>query len=291
VSLASVQEFYRPEDHDGVVQLLEQHSDSVLIVAGGTFLHGLIARGLLTGIEALIDIQHLGLDYIRSPPEGFEIGAMTTFAQIKASPDVQNNAWLGAIKDAVEYPPVQVMNAATIGGCVASSCPFFDLPVSLLALNGTVNVHGTAGRREIGLEDFFPGLFENALSSSEFITSLRIPPGNVNAASAFTKLETNANDLAIVNVAVSLRTDGAGNCETARVFIGGGVGEAPVRSPGAESTLTGAALDDDLFVKAGKAAALDVDPMTDHRASAAYRTAMVKVLLERTLKRVLDRLS
>jgi len=290
VSLASVQEFYRPEDHDGVVRLLEQHPDSVLIVAGGTFLHGLIARGLLTGIEALIDIQHLGLDYIRTLPDGLEIGATTTFAQIKASPDVQNDAWLGAIKDTVEYPPVQVMNAATIGGCVASSCPFFDLPVSLLALNGTVNAHGTAGHREIDLEDFFPGLFENALNSSEFVTSVRVPPGNVNATSAFTKLETNANDLAIVNVAISLTTDGAGNCESARVFIGGGVGEAPVRAPSAESALTGAALNADLFAKAGEAAALDVDPMTDHRASAAYRTAMVKVLLERTLKRAVDRL-
>ncbi|HJP36578.1 MAG: FAD binding domain-containing protein [Gammaproteobacteria bacterium] len=291
MSLAGVEAFYRPDAPEGVVELLEKHSDSALIVAGGTFLHGLIARGLLTGIEALIDIQHLGLDYINNSADGTEIGAMTRFSAIKASPEVQSQAWLGAIRDAVEYPPAQVMNAATVGGCVASSCPFFDLPVSFLALNAIVNVHGPAGRRDIELEAFFPGLFENALDPAEFVTSLRVAPTSANTASAFTKLETNANDLALVNVAVSLATNGAGKCEEARVFVGGGVGETVVRAPSAEQTLTGAVLGPAIFTQAGDAAKADVDPIADHRASAEYRTAMVKVLLERTLQRAADRLS
>ncbi len=100
VALTSVETFYSPEDDKTVIDLLEKHRDSVLIVAGGTFLHGLVSRGLLTGIDALIDIQKLGLDHIQSGADGFEIGAMTKFAQLKASADIQNTAWLGAIKDA-----------------------------------------------------------------------------------------------------------------------------------------------------------------------------------------------
>ena len=64
MALTSVESFHSPTDISAVVQLLQRHEDSALIIAGGTFLHGLASRGLLTGIEALIDIQNLGLDNI-----------------------------------------------------------------------------------------------------------------------------------------------------------------------------------------------------------------------------------
>ena len=103
---------------------LQRHEDSALIVAGGTFLHGLAARGLLTGIEALIDIQGLGLDNIAADPDNLVIGATTRLAQLEASEQIQQEAWLGAVKDAIYYPPVQIMNAATVGGfCRVSLSP------------------------------------------------------------------------------------------------------------------------------------------------------------------------
>jgi CO/xanthine dehydrogenase FAD-binding subunit len=181
------------------------------------------------------------------------------------------------------------MNAATAGGCVASSCPYFDLPVSLLVLDAKVVAQGPAGSREIGLESFFPGPFENALDPAEFVTGLRVPrPGNTTT-SAFTKLETNANDLAIVNVAVSLETDGAGNCERACAFVNG-VGGTPARLPSAEGVLAGAVLGKDVFASAGEAAKTDVEPFADHRASAEYRSVMIGVLLQRTLESAAGRL-
>ena len=64
MALTSVETFYQPEDKHRVIELLQEHEDSAMIIAGGTFLHGLISRGLLYGIEALIDIQKLGLDFV-----------------------------------------------------------------------------------------------------------------------------------------------------------------------------------------------------------------------------------
>lgn len=290
MALTSVQTFYLPEDEATVVELLGKHAGRALIVAGGTFLHGLISRGLLTGIEALIDIQKLGLNTINPGSEGLEIGATTKLSQLKASGSTQQNPWLGAVQDATEYPPVQVMNSATVGGCVASSCPFFDLPVSFLALNSVVTARGPGGIRDIPLDEFFTGLFETALEPDEFVTGMRLPKADGNTVSAFMKMETNANDLAILNVAVCLTTGGDGSCRKARVFIGGGVGEAPVRSPSAERVLQGAPLSDEVFKQAGEAAQSDVDPISDHRASAAYRKAITRVLVERTLCRSRGRL-
>ena len=291
MALTSVESFHSPTDIPTVVQLLLQHEDSALIIAGGTFLHGLASRGLLTGIEALIDIQNLGLDDVSVGNDNVVIGATTRLAQLEANAAIRSEAWLGAIKDAVTYPPVQIMNSATVGGSVASACPLFDLPTGFLALDGVVQAHGPEGSRDIPLETFFAGLFENSLAPAEFVTAISLPRAPSNSASAFIKLETNANDLAIVNVAVALTLEGSGFCSQARVFVGGGTGETPVRAGAAEQLLTGARLEEDVINAAAAAAQTDVDPISDHRASKAYRSAMVKVLTEKALRKAMARLT
>ncbi len=291
MALSSVQTYYSPDSEAEVVRLLDKHEDSALIVAGGTFLHGLSSRGLLMGIEALIDIQNLRLDSIQTDDGSLGLGATTRFEQLKTRLSPMHAPWLGAVLDALEYPPVQVLNAATIGGCIASSCPFFDLPVSFLALNGTVQIMGPAGVRETPLEGLYTGLFETALEGNEFIRGIRLQAPATSAASAFLKLESNANDLAILNLAISVSLDGSGRCSGVRVFAGGGVGEVPVRLSGAEQVLVGARLDDETLTAASQAALQDVDPISDHRASAEYRKAMTGVLTRRVLQAIRERLA
>ena len=291
MALNNLQEYHLPEDNNTVVELLGKHQDGAMIIAGGTFIHGLIARGLVTDVEALIDVSRLGLNYVKSDSGNLKLGATTKFIELQASDEIMNNPHYGAIKDALEYPPTQVKNSATIGGCVSASCPFFDLPTSFLSLNTTVTAQGSNGTRDIPLDDFFSGLFENVLEADEFMTELSVPAASNKAASAFIKLETNANDLAILNAATYVEVDGSGKCTSARVYVGGGVGETPERSASAESALTGQELSDELCVQAGQAAQGDVDPLSDHRASAEYRKAMTKVLVERALKQTLSRLS
>ena len=292
MALTSVKSFHSPADASSVVRLLQQHEDSALIVAGGTFLHGLDARGLLTGIEALIDIRGLGLDSIAGSPDEVTIGATTRLAQLEENTTIRQEAWLGAVKDAISYPPVQIMNAATVGGSIASACPLFDLPTSFLALNGVVRAHGPDGSRDISLEAFFSGLFENSLAPAEFVTAIRLPaPASpANSSSAFIKLETNANDLAIVNAAVALTLDDANQCEQVRIFIGGGTGETPVRAASAERLLTRTVMDDAATRDAREAVQADVDPISDHRASGEYRTHMAGVLVEQALHGAMARL-
>ena len=291
MALTSVQSFHSPEDSKAVVELLGKYEDSALIVAGGTFLHGLVSRGLLAGIEALISIEKLGLNQISADADSISIGATTTLGQLRDSEQVQQQAWLGAVKDAMTYPPVQIMNSGTIGGSISSSCPFFDFPVTLLAVNGTVSAEGPNGARSIPLDEFFAGLFENSLADAEIVTGVTIPVAASGTTSAFIKMETNANDLAIINLAVSLATDGNDVCNEARIFVGGGVGETPVRASAAESVLKGATLDENTIEKAGQAVADELEPLSDHRASAEYRKAMGKVLLKRAIASALARLA
>jgi len=198
---------------------------------------------------------------------------------------------MGAIKDALTYPPAQIRNVGTVGGNIAAACPFFDLPTALLALDAVVKAEGPGGGRELALPEFFAGLFENSLASDEYVAEVLVPQPAANASSAFLKLETNANDLAILNVAVNITMGKSGVCDEARVAVGGGVGETVVRSPSAEAALNGQKLTEDIMKKAGEAVAADIDPLSDHRASAEYRSLIAQVFTTRALDRALSRLN
>lgn len=290
MALRKLKEFCVPERMEEAVALLEKYGSSAMILAGGSFIRGIEARGFLSEVEALIDIRKLGLDGLSSGSDELRVGAMASFAQLKQASEVQTAAWLGTVKDALTYPPLQIKNVATVGGCLAASCPFFDLPVAFMALDGRVTAISAAAKREIGLGGLFTGLFENSLARNEIISELILPRNSSRSASAFIKLEGNANDLAIVNVAASLTIDALGLCREARVVLGGGVGNRVVRSPSAEMLLQGHDLTDERLQLAAEAVGQDINPTTDHRASAGYRLTVAKVLARRTLSRARDRL-
>lgn len=291
MTLRGVRAYHTPENQQAVVELLSEHGDGALIVAGGSFVHGLIARGLLTELDGIVDVGRLPLAYVRSGADGVRIGATTRFIDIQRDPGVQSSPALGALRDALAHPPQQVLNAATVGGCVAASCPFFDVPIALLALDARVTAFGTSGERTIALADFFTGLFDNALADGEIVTEVHLPAPAGRSASGFAKLEANANDLAILNAAASVSVDREGRCTAARIFVGGGVGETPVRAVSAEQALIGQPLTEASCSNAGRAGRDDVTPISDHRATASYRSSVVAPFIKRALLQARARLA
>jgi CO/xanthine dehydrogenase FAD-binding subunit len=273
MALPELQEFCLPTSPAEVSELMEKYGDSALLVAGGTFLHGLEARGFLSGVEALIDLRKLGLDTLQPEKGGIRAGATVNFAALQ-----------------LDYPPVQIMNLATVGGSIASSCPFFDIPTAFQALDGEVTVNGRAGSRRLPLDQVYSGLFENSLESDEYIVSLFLPKQDNKTASSYLKLETNANDLALVGAAVRISLGWTGKINDARVVLGGGLHETCVRSAAAEAVLNGQRPGDELFAQAAAAIAADIDPISDHRGSAEYRAHIGKVYVERALNKALQRL-
>ncbi len=290
MALAKAKEFLRPESGREVVELLDKYGNKALILAGGTFLHGLDARGLVSEVDALIDLHKVGLSYVRLEGGVLAIGATTTFTELGDADPVKGMPELGAVRDALQYPPAQIRNMATVGGCVASASPLFDLPVAFLALDGAVKALGPRGPREIRLHKFFLDYFEHALERNELLTEVRLPKLPPRSASAFLKLKTNANDLALLNVGVRITADESGICREARVVVGGGVGRVPIRAVSCEDLLKGRRPSQELLHESAQAVSLDLHPISDHRASAQYRTAMAKVFVRRALNRTIARL-
>jgi len=289
MALTKLKGFYQPSTLREAAGLLHKHADNALIIGGGTFIHGLVARGLINDVEYLVDLSSLGLNDIDVSKKLVSFGASTTFAEIEANKLICESILLGSINDAIAYPPPQIKHAATIGGCVAASCPFLDLPISLLALDASAVVMGRFFKRKIKFEDLFVSLFGHSMKSGEFIANIILPHPELPTASAFQKLETNANDLAILNCAVRISIDN-GLCVDARVFIGGGVGETPFRSLEVEQALNNRPLSMEVFSNAASLVNESFDPLSDHRASSDYRKAMAGVFVKRCLVKVAERL-
>lgn len=290
MGLESLKEYCTPESMPEAMRLLDRYRDAALIMAGGTFVRGLDARGLLSGVEAVVDIRALGLEGIQVSAEGIRVGATTRFASLERSDELHSQPWAAAAHDALTRPPLQIRNAATIGGALATSCPFFDVPVALMALDTQVSTHGPQGARSFDLVELFAGIFQNALAPGEFITGILLPRPTVPSASAFQKIGGNANDLAIVNAAAAVTLDGNGRFGDVRVVLGGGVGDKPVRASSAEEVLRGSKPDEALLLRAAQQVQKDIEPMTDHRGSAAYRATVAKVLVQRVLTNAVERL-
>ena len=289
MALPELKDFYLPEQPGEVASLFEKYEDAALFVAGGTFIHGLEARGLLGGVQALVDLRRMGLDAIAADERGFRVGATVNFARLAALAEMDLPAF-GALRDALACPPPQILNMATVGGSIAAACPFFDVPASLLALDAVVDVAGGGGPRALPLAEVYTGVFVNSLAVGEYIASVFFPRQGARVTSSYLKLETNANDLALVGVAVRVTLDGAQRISDARVVLGGGLNETHVRSSRAEAVLNGEKASDELFDRAAMAIATEVRPMADHRCSAEYRAAMGKVYVRRALQCAIERL-
>lgn len=290
MELLNLKNFLRPADVASAKDLLQKNQENTMILGGGTFVHGLVARGLVSHVETLIDVTSLPLNYIRKEGAFWKIGATTRYIDLERSSEIHADPYFGGISDALKYPPAQVRHAATIGGNLAASCPFFDMPVVMLAMGASVVAQGASGVRTIPLTDLYLSLFQTTLNQGEFISDVLIPISSGRVGTAYEKLETNANDLSLISAGVCIKLDGL-KCEKVSIYIGGGIGETPFRCEQAEQVLTGKTVDHELILDSAGKAMEEVDPISDHRASADYRRAMTRIMVRNTLSKAVERIS
>ena len=123
------------------------------------------------------------------------------------------------------------------------------------------------------LADYFTGYRQSVLRPGELIRSVRIPLPLARI-SAFHKIAKRRFD-DISSVAVALAVDVEdGVVSRARIGLGG-VAATPVRAVATEDALTGQPWTEDTVRRAASIMAAEGTPLDDHRASAAYRSAML----------------
>jgi xanthine dehydrogenase small subunit len=111
----------------------------------------------------------------------------------------------------------------------------------------------------------------------ELIKTVRIPLPLAEL-SAFHKIaKRRFDDISSIAVAFALRLNGD---QVSSVRIGlGGVAATPLRAGGTEELLTGQRWTREVVAAAAESLAQEGTPLDDHRASAGYRTAMLRQAL------------
>lgn len=276
-------EYVRATSLPDAVGLLERTGARVL--AGGTDLvpwlrDDLIEPTLLVDIKAIPGLAEIGLGGSR-----LTIGALVTFSELIGSQVVREHAPILA-EMAGQVASTGVRNRATIVGNLCSAVPSLDAGPALMVYDGEVGVTGPEGDRSVPLDDWFVGPRTTRLRAGEVATGITLALPAARHAGVFLKLSRySGEDLAQANLAILATADR----EYRLAF--GAVAPAPFRARRIEEVLNGRDLDESLLEAAAQLVAEEIAPITDIRATAAYRTHMCCVMLRRGLRAVTDRLS
>jgi carbon-monoxide dehydrogenase medium subunit len=274
-----IERFYRPTTLREALLLLRKVGKHGRIVAGATDIVTQADRSS----RFLIDINHVGLNYVRGNKRGCLIGAATTMAEIEHSPVTL--AFAGGIlaKAASTCGSIQNRNMATVGGNIANASPAADTAVVLLVLDTQVRVANSRRSRNIALTEFYSGPHQTVLNG-DLLEEIVIPalPGGGRLGWSFQKLGRTETDISLVNAAAGLQIDPRGRIKWGRIALGA-VGPTPMRARNAEGLLLGNRFSEELLARAGEAVMREVNPIGDGRASAEYRREMSGVLARRAL--------
>ena len=277
-------EYKRPQSLEEALRVLSENPEYRPLAGGHSLIPAMNLR--LAQPEGLLDLGRLEvLRGVRFDEGQLRIGALTTHAQVAASPDVQKHC--PALSDAASViGDPQVRAWGTLGGNLAHADPASDPPPVIVACEGTIRLASHNGSRDVAAEDFFVDIFTTAALEGELLTEIIIP-SQAGRKSAYLKLPHPASRYPVVGVCVVLDWDGV-SCARTRVAIGGATGKA-TRCQQAEGVLTGSDLGEQALRDAGQAisAELGEDLLADHYASAEYRRAMAGVFLKRSVKAAL----
>src|SRR5262247_919452 len=274
-------EYVAPRTLDEALAVLRAQGDEARVIAGGTALVTMMRQRLVRP-SYLVSLREVsGLGRIEAENGDLRIGALVTHREVETSSLVRERFPVLA-ETFRRVASVRIRNMATVGGALAHADPNQDPPVTLIALRARVEIRGAAGGREVPVEDFFRDYYESVLEPGEIVTGVVVPRLPAASGAAYVKfLPRTADDYATVAVAatVSLEPDGE-RCRAARLALGS-VGVTPIRARAAEALVAGQRLDAALLHAAGEAVKAAVDPLSDHRGSAAYKREMAAVMVGR----------
>jgi len=178
------------------------------------------------------------------------------------------------------YGSVQVRNAATIGGNIANGSPIGDNPPALIALGATLHLRLRDVEREMPLEDFFVAYGKQDRPPGELVTGVTVPR-HQDMMRVYKLSKRFDQDISAVCGAFNVSVED-GVVTDARIAFGGMAG-TPHRASAVETALIGKPWAADTIDAATQMFAQDYQPMSDMRASAAYRLTAAQNMVAKSL--------
>lgn len=252
--MALLNEYYKPATLSEAMQLLKRTEVRLVPLAGGSQLIGELETRSRRDVDGVVDLSGLDLAYIHTEDDLLCIGAMTTISDLIAHPEAGALAG-GILRRVGRYEgPINLRNAATLGGIVAAAEADSELYAALLALGASVITNDGATETVTPLAPITPpphaGEVGRGFSAAGLITEIRIR--RVPLRSGHARIARTPMDRPIV-AAVAVAGDGV-----ERVALCG-VADRPI-------------LDGE-----------GINPISDFKGSAEYRREMAAVVRQRAL--------
>lgn len=267
-------DWVQPTSSDALAAWYEAHPDATL-VAGATDVGLWVTKnfrplGHVAFLNKCADLRGVTITDDR-----ITIGATTTLTDLQTAIAPLHPSFGAMI---ARYGSVQVRNAATIGGNIANGSPIGDGPPALIALGATLHMRQGAKRRSLPLEAFFLEYGKQDRAPGEFVERITVPrqPDRLKCYKLSKRFD---QDISAVCGCLSITVE-AGDVTAARLAFGGMAG-IPQRAAAAEAALIGAPWSDATVTRAMAALDADLAPLSDMRASAAYRMETAKNILWR----------
>lgn len=276
--------YARPESLSDAIALLEEYGPGARILNGGTDLMVRVQKMQVTP-DAIVDIKRVR-DI--SDSISWEAGCVTIGARVVMTRLIRDEAFrrrFPALVDAAStVGSIQIRNRATLAGNICNASPAADTVPPLLVYGATVTLAGSAGTRDVPLEEFFVGPGRTVREPGELLVSIMIPLPEGPYGAAFGRLtRRHGVDLASINVSCGISADGT------TVFAFGAVGPTPITVRDTSGNLANPAITDTERDDALRALTAKTSPISDVRASAAYRSAMLLSIGRRVLAQALRR--
>ena len=178
------------------------------------------------------------------------------------------------------FAGLPVRNSGTLGGNVANGSPIGDSMPLLIALGANVVLMSTRGHREMRLEDLYTGYRKNVVAQDEVLAWIKVPKAVPQEFSRVYKISKRfEDDISAVCLALKLHIE-QGVVTQASIGVGG-VAATPVRALKTQAALLGQPWIPSTVQAAMQVLRAEFSPISDMRASATYRTAVLGNLLQR----------
>jgi CO/xanthine dehydrogenase FAD-binding subunit len=277
-------EYCRPDTLGEALDLLAERRERAAVLAGGMSLGPMLNLRMVRP-ECVIDISRLGgLDRIEIRGERIVTGATVIQADALESDAICKELPLLALA----LPWVghfQTRNAGTLGGSVAHADPSAEIPLCTVVRGATIVLRSRRRERRVPACEFFAGALATARKADELLVAIDWPRAPADAGHAFEEIAQRHGDFAIAAAACELRIDGADRIVALALGLGG-VEDRPILIDTA--AFLGRPADAATTQALAQYICERVDPMEDHTASADYRRALARALVERVVPRAAE---
>lgn len=267
--------FVRPVDLEETLSLLAETPEAVLLAGSTDWGVELTIKHRRAPVTIAID-QLPELRQFHVADDHIEIGAGLTLSEVE-------RLLGGSVPLLAEVFPLfashLIRNAATIGGNLGTGSPIGDMAPALLALDADLVLSSPRGNRTVALADYFTGYRESVRAADELIRAVRIPLPVMPLGRFYKVAKRKFDDISSVAVGIAaIVTDGT--IERIRIGVGGAAATT-LRARHTEAALSGKPWTAETFEAAANVMHTEGTPMSDHRASAAYRSATLAQSIRR----------